>query len=115
MDSYASDRTFELLKTKVCFVGHSHIPGVFIKDKYNRIYYHSENTIIVGKDEQCIFNVGSVGQPRDDNPDAVYCVYDTDGQKVEFKRIKYDIQAARKKIIDAGLPKFLGDRLLLGR
>lgn len=115
MDSYAASRTFALLQTPVCFVGHSHVPGVFIRDKNNRISYQQEATVILEEDKKYIFNVGSVGQPRDDNPDAAYCVYDADNRRVQIKRIKYDIQTARKKIIEAGLPKFLGDRLLLGR
>jgi len=59
--------------------------------------------------------VGSVGQPRDGNPQAAYCIYDTDKKEVQIKRIDYDMETTRKKIIDASLPKFLGDRLFLGR
>jgi predicted phosphodiesterase len=115
LDSYAAANTFELVKTDICFVGHSHLPGFFIQDKDKRISYQEKDTLAIEKGKQYIVNVGSVGQPRDYNPDAVYCIYDTDEKKVQIKRIKYNIETARKKIIHAGLPKPLGDRLLLGR
>jgi diadenosine tetraphosphatase ApaH/serine/threonine PP2A family protein phosphatase len=56
-----------------------------------------------------------VGQPRDGNPKGAYCIYDTVKKEVRIKRVDYDIQTARNKIITKGLPKFLGDRLLIGR
>jgi predicted phosphodiesterase len=115
LDGYAASQTFEILKTDICFVGHSHLPGFFIQDKDKRISYHEKDTLAIEKGKQYIVNVGSVGQPRDHNPDAAYCIYDTDKKKAQIKRIKYDIETARKKIINAGLPKFLGDRLLSGR
>ncbi len=59
--------------------------------------------------------MGSVGQPRDGNPQAAYCIYDTDKENIQIKRISYDIQTTRQKIINEGLPRFLGERLLLGR
>jgi len=58
-------------------------------------------------DTRYIVNVGSVGQPRDGNPSAAYCVYDADKREVEVKRITYDIKTAQKKILEAGLPEFL--------
>lgn len=118
--SYMTDggiafRTFELLETDICFVGHTHVPGVFIKSENNHIRYREDNNISIRQDSKYIINVGSVGQPRDVNPNAAYCIYDTDKKSVEIKRISYDIQAARQKIINEGLPKFLGERLLIGR
>jgi predicted phosphodiesterase len=115
MDGDAAERTFEILKTDICFVGHSHLPGFFIQDEEKRLSYREKDALAIQKGRQYIVNVGSVGQPRDRNPDAAYCIYDTDKKKVEIKRIKYDTEAARAKIINAGLPKFLGDRLLSGR
>jgi diadenosine tetraphosphatase ApaH/serine/threonine PP2A family protein phosphatase len=60
-------------------------------------------------------NVGAVGQPRDNNPKAAYVVYDMDEGTIELRRLEYDIAAAQKKIIDAGLPKRLAERLALGK
>jgi len=113
-DGYIAEETFRLMETNICFVGHSHVAGIFIKDKNERIIYHQEDNIDVKEDNRYIVNVGSVGQPRDGNPRAAYCIYDTDSRKLWIKRVSYDMNTARKKIVDAGLPKFLGDRLLVG-
>ena len=60
-------------------------------------------------------NVGSVGQPRDLNPKAAYVVYDLDEQTIELRRLDYDIAKAQKKILDAGLPPRLAERLAHGK
>jgi diadenosine tetraphosphatase ApaH/serine/threonine PP2A family protein phosphatase len=62
-----------------------------------------------------IFNPGSVGQPRDGDPRASFSILDTDSEKNGLFRQEYDVEAARKEIIEAGLPDRLGDRLLVGR
>lgn len=114
-DGYAAAETFNLLETKLCFVGHTHRPEVFIKDREGRMYYSRDNFIELQEANKYIVNVGSVGQPRDGNPDAIYCVYDSDKKEIHLKRVNYDIETARRKILAAGLPQFLGDRLLAGR
>lgn len=114
-DGYIAEESFRLLETNICFVGHTHVAATFIKDGSSRIHYRQDDSIDITPKDKYIINVGSVGQPRDGNPKASYCIYDTDKKEVRIKRIDYDIETARKKIIDAGLPKFLGDRLLSGR
>ena len=68
-------------------------------------------------DSECryIVNVGSVGQPRDGDPRAAYCIYDTAEKRAEIKRVAYDLETAQRKIRDAGLPEMLADRLESGR
>ena len=68
-------------------------------------------------DSECryIVNVGSVGQPRDGDPRAAYCIYDTAEKRAEIKRVVYDLETAQRKIRDAGLPEMLADRLEYGR
>lgn len=114
-DDYIAAKTFALLETNTCFVGHTHVAEIFIQDKDNRIYYQGGNNIDIKEENKYIINVGSVGQPRDGNSQAAYCIYDTDTKIVQIKRINYDIQTAREKIIARGLPIFLGERLLVGR
>jgi len=114
-DGYIASKTFELLETDICFVGHTHVPGVFIKSKNSHIEYREGSNIDIKEENKYIINVGSVGQPRDGNPQAAYCIYDTEKKNVQIQRISYDIQATRKKIIAEGLPGFLGERLLVGR
>jgi len=60
-------------------------------------------------------NVGSVGQPRDGDPRAAYCIYDSDELTVELFRLDYDIEATQAKIREAGLPERLAERLDYGK
>jgi diadenosine tetraphosphatase ApaH/serine/threonine PP2A family protein phosphatase len=72
---------------------------------------------IIEIDPQCAYlvNPGSVGQPRDGDPRAAYCLYDSDAAMVTYFRVPYDIVGAQQKIRDAGLPQILADRLSVGR
>lgn len=114
-DTYIAENSFRLLETNICFIGHSHAGGIFIKGKDDQMYYQEADSIKIKNENRYIINVGSVGQPRDGNPYASYCIYDTEEKEIQIKRINYDIQTARRKIIEAGLPRFLGDRLVMGR
>ncbi|MCM8795837.1 MAG: metallophosphatase family protein [Candidatus Omnitrophica bacterium] len=114
-DSYIAEETFRLMETQICFLGHTHVPGVFIKKEDKRIIYCQEENIHIHKDYKYIINVGSVGQPRDGIPYASYCIYDTQKKEVWIKRVAYDALTTRNKIIACGLPYFLGERLLIGR
>ena len=58
--------------------------------------------------------VGSVGQPRDNNPKAAYVIYDLNEGSIEIRRLDYDIAKAQKKILEAGLPPRLAERLSFG-
>ena len=60
-------------------------------------------------------NTGSVGQPRDGDWRAAYCIYDVDKNVIEQRRINYKLAVAQKKITEAGLPPLLAQRLALGR
>ena len=102
---------------KICFVGHSHQP-LIIESHNNEInVIHANNgTDVIELKKECryIINDGSVGQPRDRNPKSAFCIFDSDKMTVQIKRIEYDIEAAQKKILDAGLPELLADRLATG-
>jgi diadenosine tetraphosphatase ApaH/serine/threonine PP2A family protein phosphatase len=65
--------------------------------------------------EKVLINVGSVGQPRDENPKAAMAIYDDEEDKVQIHRLEYDVDKAAQKIIDAGLPDILAERLYHGR
>lgn len=106
-------RTFELLRTGVCVVGHSHMPGAFmIKD--GEIYESWKRKIKLEPNARYIINAGSVGQPRDGDNRACYCIYDTDAGEIEFRRVEYDIKSAHDAIMNAGLPGALAERLWAG-
>ena len=61
-----------------------------------------------------LMNVGSVGQPRDEDPRAAYALYDTEAKTVAIRRTSYDLRSTQAKIRAAGLPDVLADRLALG-
>ncbi len=104
---------FSHQNTKVCFIGHSHWPNVFLDTLPNDCFLDSEFT--VPADSRALVNVGSVGQPRDNNWRAAYCLYDSDRHHARIRRIEYDVQSASDAIIDAGLPPTNSTRLHLGR
>lgn len=62
-----------------------------------------------------LVNPGSVGQPRDGDPRAAFAVLDTDAGTVTWYRVPYDVEAAREAVLDADLPRRIGDRLLRGQ
>lgn len=105
--------SFSYQFTQLCFYGHTHSPRIFERDDTVRGARGLEVTIQRGT--KYFINVGSVGQPRDGDWRAAYAVYDIAAQTVQIRRINYDIETAQKKIIDAGLPSLLAERLALGR
>ncbi len=105
--------SFEEMTKDICFVGHSHVPIVFFDT--NPISYVVKEEINLSNNEKVIVNVGSVGQPRDENPKSCYAIYDNEENTVRLIRVKYDIDAAYDKIIKAGLPEILAARLREGR
>ena len=113
-DTYTALQTIGLLKTQVGFVGHSHTPFI-IKSEQGFPVIVGENKAKIEKDKKYLVNVGSVGQPRDGDPRAAYCVYDKKENTIEIKRVIYDIKSAQNKILKAGLPEILADRLAEGR
>ncbi len=106
------------LVPRLCFVGHSHVPGIYSEDlsythpsdlEFLKIY-HFEDT------EKAVVNVGSVGQPRDSDPRACYVTLTDEADAVVFRRVKYDIERTREQIYATkGLDNSLGDRLVEGR
>lgn len=114
LDLSSAQKTFQLLPTQFCFIGHSHTPGTFIKDDHGCTFTF-QTKIKIKKAQKCIVNAGSVGQPRDGNPQGSYVVFDSDSKELAIKRVTYDIQRAQNKIIKAGLPRTLAERLAIGR
>lgn len=97
----------------LCLIGHSHFPGQFESDGA-RVHYHREPRFQLAAKRRYLVNVGSVGQPRDGDPRATYLLYDEKDKSLEHRRVAYDVEAAARKILDAGLPAFLAERLPRG-
>jgi len=110
LDAAAS---FTYQHTNVCFFGHTHVPIAFVRDEGVQRVKIDKLRIEPGK--KYFINTGSVGQPRDADWHAAYCIYHIDSNLVELRRVKYDLESAQKKIIKAGLPQMLAERLTVGR
>lgn len=111
-------RKMEILFGKIasyCFMGHTHLPGIFTTgcefirpDECNHEYKLTRDKVMV--------NVGSVGQPRDDNNRSCYVILDTSAKTLNFRRVQYDIEKTANKIYAVpDLSDALGDRLKHGR
>jgi len=101
----AAQENFPSFSTKVCFIGHTHVPVVIGEDGTLNKFTPGARHII---------NVGSVGQPRDGNPKAAFGVYDTVSGEYELVRVPYSIQRTARAIREVGLPEFLAQRLFQG-
>lgn len=103
----------------LCFVGHTHIPGVFLEDgTFIPPTMLWAQTYFVEQGEKALVNIGSVGQPRDGDPKASYVLLDTDpsAPRVIFRRVAYDIEATAKAIeANPHLDNYLAERLRQGR
>jgi predicted phosphodiesterase len=99
------------------FVGHTHRGTTFIycEKPGLRIWEDTRDTIRVVPGQGYVFNVGSVGQPRDGDWRASYAIMDTEAMTFELQRVDYDVDTASEKIKRLGLPIMLSERLYLGR
>ncbi|HLX13420.1 MAG TPA: metallophosphoesterase family protein, partial [Bacteroidota bacterium] len=79
---------FNYFAQPICFLGHSHVPGVFSDDIWTKS---------VMRDKRFIVNVGSVGQPRDNDPRLSFGIFDTDTWEYENVRSAYDVKTASEK------------------
>jgi diadenosine tetraphosphatase ApaH/serine/threonine PP2A family protein phosphatase len=124
-DAYVSfhfqgKRVFNYLRQKsdihVCFFGHTHRRALWYRDIRGKVALHPirPEKMILDHTCQYLINPGSVGQPRDGNPQAAYAIFDDQEFSIHFKSVPYDIQAAQQRILKAGLPEYLAERLAQG-
>ena len=103
----------------LCLFGHTHLPGVFEHDGpvLNVVTPNPGEQLVVTiqPNHQYLINPGSVGQPRDGNPRAAFATFDSEQNELVLRRIDYPVDSAQRKIVGAGLPGALADRLSLGR
>jgi predicted phosphodiesterase len=99
------DAAFRSFSEQICFIGHSHFPGIFSEDGPAKE---------VRRGSKFVVNVGSVGQPRDGNSKLSFGIFDSDKWTYRNVRSWYPIQIAAEKIVQAGLPHALSDRLAMG-
>ncbi len=108
---------FELQKTPYSLVGHTHLPAVCQETEGSTpaLRPAEDGEILELGDERWIINPGSVGQPRDGDPRASYALYDSDEATITFSRVEYDIAATQAAMEEAGLSRWLVERLAYGR
>lgn len=102
--------------TFVSFQGHTHVPAIW-EEREGQIRCYSPGEGAVKLDASCRYavNVGSVGQPRDENPEACYALYDFERRLLLYRRIPYDIARAQTRFRRANLPEANSRRLLKGQ
>lgn len=100
----------------VIFFGHTHLPAVFrlSENEISAKIYRQEAIVRLKRNERYLINPGSVGQPRDRNPEAACAIFDRERFTIQFIRVPYDIAATQASILRAGLPRVLADRLAVG-
>ncbi|MBM3319878.1 MAG: metallophosphoesterase family protein [Candidatus Eisenbacteria bacterium] len=108
-----AEEAFLAFPDEICFIGHSHLP-MFFREGGARGVRIPEGSVPFPRDGRYIINVGSVGQPRDNDPRLSFGIYDTSERKLKLRREVYDVAAASAKILKAGLPEMLATRLRLG-
>ena len=109
---------FDVLTSRYCLLGHSHLPFVMAEGLQpgdmpeNRKAQVGQRVPLA--ERRLIINPGSVGQPRDGNPDASYLILDSTAMTIEHRRVAYPITETQALMEQAGLPKRLISRLSYG-
>jgi len=101
---------------RVCFFGHTHRRALWYRDIRGKVALRpiSPATMQLSPEEHYLINPGSVGQPRDGNPEAAYAIFDDEEFSIQFKSAPYDVRGAQRRILAAGLPPYLAERLAMG-
>ena len=123
-DAYIFDELDAVRAVKVstrplCLFGHTHYPVTFelSENSFDSVGSAASPQMRVQMKPGCkyLINPGSVGQPRDGDPRAAYAIVDTKERRVELYRIRYAVEEAQMKVVKAGLPEVLAQRLAVGR
>lgn len=108
---------FSEWRVPVTFFGHTHVTSMFsLVGRRIGVEQLSgaSGTIDLQPDAHYLLNPGSIGQPRDGDPRASFMIYDSDRRRVRWFRVAYPVEKAQRRILAAGLPAQLADRLVLG-
>jgi diadenosine tetraphosphatase ApaH/serine/threonine PP2A family protein phosphatase len=117
-DSMSAWRCAQNSGKSYTFVGHAHEQALFYQSavgKLIRFAPHPGDEIPVLPHRQWVGVVGSLGQPRDGNPEACFAVFEPGAEALTFHRVPYDHFAAAEKVRRAGLPEDLANRLITGK
>ncbi|QWE16626.1 metallophosphoesterase [Polynucleobacter sp. AP-Nino-20-G2] len=117
-DSMSAWRCVQHSGKTYTFVGHAHEQALFYQSavgKLIRFAPHPGDEIPVLQHRQWVGVVGSLGQPRDGNPEACFAIFEPGSEALTFYRTPYDHFTAAEKVRRAGLPEDLANRLITGR
>ncbi len=119
LDGEDAGRHFDACPAQASFCGHVHIPALYSRAPGGKAVNHfapiADNPLPLLPQRRWFAVAGSVGQPRDGDPAAAWCLLDTATNELRFMRTAYDIEAAQAAIRAAGLPEALATRLARGR
>ena len=104
MDYMTAERMFQFFDTRICLVGHTHVPAIWKEndvDAPRGMVQDYQKTKILTK---TILNPGSVGQPRDHDPRASFAIFDPQESQWELRRVSYNINEVQSRIKKSGLP-----------
>ena len=111
-------QAIETAQRPICFFGHTHLPVLFYDDgsEFDALVPEdADSRIALPEGVRFLINTGSVGQPRDGDPRAAFGVYDTGARALTLRRVEYPVEIAQRRILSAGLPQGLANRLAIGR
>jgi diadenosine tetraphosphatase ApaH/serine/threonine PP2A family protein phosphatase len=123
-DAYIFDeldalRALRSSEVALCLFGHTHYPVIFelSGDAIDSVgpAASAESRLTLRPGSKYLVNPGSVGQPRDSDPRAAYAIADSADRRVELYRVAYSVDEAQAKVLKAGLPEVLAQRLAVGR
>jgi predicted phosphodiesterase len=115
LSNHEADRAFKHLDGQFCFHGHTHLPMIYAETPKGEHRRQVGHTFQPYEETRYLINIGSVGQPRDNDPRASYITFDSANVEVAFHRVEYDIQRTQAKMQQAELPSLLIERLAVGR
>jgi diadenosine tetraphosphatase ApaH/serine/threonine PP2A family protein phosphatase len=115
LSAEAAVAAFELTEAPLLLVGHSHVPlAISLEDGVLAGGLAPDGTEARLGEGRWLLNPGSVGQPRDGNPQAAWLLLDLADRHAWFRRVEYDVGRTQEEIRERGLPDALAERLAHG-
>jgi predicted phosphodiesterase len=113
---FEAKESFRFMTTSIGFFGHTHFPIIYLlrNGKIDTVPLTKNTKIKLDPNTKYLINPGSIGQPRDKNPNSSFIILDSSKKEIIFQRYTYNIKKTQKKIRDAGLPEMLANRLETG-
>ena len=104
------------MDTSLGFFGHTHFPIMYLlrNERIDTVPLTFNTKIKLDPNTKYLINPGSIGQPRDKNPNPSFIIFDSQKKEITFQRFTYDVKCTQKKTREFGLPEILASRLETG-